>query len=58
MYGEQGHLRRRRRPIPTNAIKWIEQVNRGGLFQVNDQEFTLFRLIELKVRVDMPSILS
>ena len=43
--------------LPTYAIKWIEQVNRGGLFQVNDQAFSLFHLIELKFRVDMPSIL-
>lgn len=30
--------------------KWIHLVNRGGLFEVNDMTYMLFREIEIKVR--------
>ena len=44
--------------LPTYAVKWIEQVNRGGLFQVTDATFALFLLIERKLRADFPNILA
>ena len=30
--------------------KWTLQVNRGGLFEINDMTYNLFKEIELKVR--------
>ena len=38
--------------------EWTRQVNRGGLFEVNDMCFSLFREIELKTRQHLPSVLS
>lgn len=32
------------------TTKWIELVNRGGLYEINDTAYILFREIELKVR--------
>ena len=33
---------------------WFERVNRGGLFPLNDQTFSLFIEIEKLVRVMLP----
>ena len=41
----------------TYRMKWLEQVNRGGLFNVSDETYTLFRHIELKVRKLLPRTL-
>ena len=30
--------------------KWTLQVNKGGLFEINDMTYNLFKEIELKVR--------
>lgn len=38
--------------------KWTRQVNRGGLFEVNDMCFSLFREIELKTQQHLPSVIS
>lgn len=40
------------------TCKWTRQVNRGGLFEVSDMCYSLFREIELKTRQHLPSILS
>ena len=42
----------------TYTMKWLEQVNCGGLFHVSDETYTLFRHIELKVRKLLPHTLS
>ena len=44
--------------FPTYATKWIQQVNRGGLFVVNDQAFALFRQIEIDIRDTLPNLLG
>ena len=41
----------------TYTMKWLEQVNRGGLFHVSDEAYTLFRHIELRVRKLLPRTL-
>ena len=41
----------------TYTMKWLEQVNCGGLFHVSDETYTLFRHIELKVRKLLPHTL-
>ena len=43
--------------FPTYAMKWLEQIDRGGLFHVNDKTFSLFRHIESKVRELLPHTL-
>ena len=44
--------------FPTYATKWIQQVNRGGLFVVNDRAFDLFRRIEIEIRDTLPTLLG
>ena len=38
--------------------KWISLCNRGGLFEINDMSYLMFRDIELKVRKYLFSILG
>ena len=38
--------------------EWVSRVNRGGLFEVNDTTFALFREIELCVRDQLTSVLA
>ena len=40
--------------VLTYTRKWFNQVNRGGLFPLNDNTFTLFIEIEKSVRVVLP----
>ena len=40
--------------VLTYTRKWFDQVNRGGLFPLNDNTFTLFVEIEKSVRVVLP----
>ena len=37
---------------------WISQVNRGGLFELNDTAYRLFKEIELEIRISLPSHLK
>ena len=37
--------------------EWIERVNRGGLFRVNDKAFVFFTHLELRVRTYLPKLL-
>ncbi|SMN02542.1 hypothetical protein SPONN_1264 [uncultured Candidatus Thioglobus sp.] len=41
----------------TYTKKWIEQINRGGLFPINDETFHLFIEIEKSVREYLPKYL-
>ena len=40
------------------TTEWVSKVNRGGLFEVNDTTFALFREIELCIRDKLTSILA
>lgn len=40
------------------TCKWTREVNRGGLFEVSDMCYYLFKEIELKTRQHLPSLLS
>lgn len=40
------------------TTEWVRKVNRGGLFEVNDTTFALFREIELCIRDHLTSTLS
>ena len=40
------------------TTQWISKVNRGGLFEVNDSTFALFREIELCIRNQLTSTLT
>ena len=40
------------------TVQWIEAVNRGGLFVVNDSTFELFRAIEIQTRQILPGHLA
>ena len=37
---------------------WMTQVNRGGLFELNDTAYCLFKEIELETRISLPSHLK
>ena len=38
--------------------KWTREINRGGLYEINDMCYSLFREIEIMTRQHLPSILS
>ena len=38
------------------ATMWIEEVNRGGLFEVNESAYCLFRLLELLIHDGVPNL--
>ena len=40
------------------TCKWTRLVNRGGLYEINDMCYSLFREIELNMRQHLPSILT
>ena len=40
----------------TYAMEWMEEVNRGGLFQVSDTSFELFTTIELIITNNIPNM--
>lgn len=40
------------------TTEWIKAVNRGGLFEVNDDTFNLFRAIEVKTKEVLPRHLA
>ena len=37
--------------------EWMKKVNRGGLFETNDQSFRLFKAIEIALQLKLPSAL-
>ena len=42
----------------TYATAWIEEMNRGGLFEINDVTYSLFRMLEMLLREGEPLVLS
>lgn len=40
------------------TLEWTRKVNRGGLFEVNDETFRLFREIEIKMQWHLMEVLS
>lgn len=38
------------------ATEWIQEVNRGGLFEVSDSAYELFRMLELLIRDGVPNL--
>ena len=40
------------------TTEWVSEVNRGGLFEVNDTIFALFQEIELCIRDKLTSVLA
>ena len=40
------------------TTEWIHQVDRGGLFHVNEQAYLFFRALELKTRITLPDHLK
>ena len=40
----------------TYAMEWMEEVNRGGLFQVSDTSFELFTTMELIITNNIPNM--
>ena len=41
-----------------NTWEWINEVNRGGLFPLNDASFNLFISIEKEVKVLFPTYMA
>lgn len=40
--------------FPTYATKWLEEQNRGALFEVSDSTFALFSMLEVLIRKSVP----
>ncbi len=36
------------------TLEWLTNIDRGGLFYVNDDTFTVFKAIELKTQEHLP----